>query len=66
MEEGNEIHEIMKFGDKNLTIYGTKDEPAFVVNEICGIIQIDKKGTLIKIARKDYKYQGCFQNPPEY
>ena len=56
MEEDNEIHEIMKFGDKSLTIYGTKDEPAFIVNEICDIIQIDKKGNkMIRNVKKEYK-----------
>ena len=34
----NEMHEVMKFGEYKLNIYGTKEDPAFVVNEICNIL----------------------------
>jgi hypothetical protein len=37
-KSNNGIHEVMKFGDKSLDIYGTKDNPAFNPNDICNIL----------------------------
>ena len=59
----------MKFGDKSLNIYGTKDCPVFVMNEICDILYIDKKDKLAKQIKRDYKMElnrGGRSTPPVY
>jgi hypothetical protein len=45
-------------------MYGYKDNPAFVVNEICSILKIDKKGIMVKVARKEYSFKGVLTIHP--
>jgi hypothetical protein len=45
-------------------MYGYKDNPAFVVNEICGIIKTDKKSRMIMAAKKEYEYKGLQNATP--
>lgn len=45
------------FNDSQLNIYGTVDEPVFVVNEICNILNIDRSSRLIKNLLKNSKFE---------
>ena len=40
MEEQKEIHQIIEFNQFKINMYGYRDNPAFIVNEICKILDI--------------------------
>ena len=57
---------MIKFGDKQLTLYGFKEKPAFVVNEICSILDVRNDSQHLKNIKQNYKYEAGLVSHPKY
>ncbi len=45
------------FNEKNIDILGTKEEPIFIVNQICELIELDKTAEIVRNVKEDKKTQ---------